>query len=143
MSVTINNIDLDAGCDFFLETVYLDYTTNLPKDITGYTAILAVRDSYMQPNPYLVLTNGNGRIVLGGPSGTIIAHFIPGDTDPSQQATAWTKAVYDLILVDKNGIVTKLMSGRINVIGTVSITSPAITQFLSPVAGSPTTGKVV
>ena len=142
MSVIILNLDIDAGTDFFVDTSYLDYTTNLPKDLTGYTAILAVRSSYTDPNPYLVLTNGNNRILLGGTQGTIISHFIPSDTDPSQQPIAWRRAVYDLIIVDTNGLITKLMSGMINVIGTVSITSPAVTQFIDPVGGSSSTGSV-
>jgi hypothetical protein len=120
MSSSILNLEIDSMTDYYLDTIYEDYVTNLPINITGYTATLTVRASYNDPTILLSLSNSNGRILLGGADGTILAHFLPIDTNPSLQTVPWTTAVYDLLLVDLNGIVIKLVSGMINVVGTVT-----------------------
>lgn len=131
MSVTIVNLDIDSGTDFYLDTIYTDYTTNLPKNITGYSALIQVRDTYDNPQVLLTLSSSNGRILLGGVSGTIVARFLPGDTNPIKQSFPWTRAVYDLVIIDPNGIRTKLLKGFINVVGTCSY-DPSVQVFLTP-----------
>ena len=120
MAVTVLNISVDAGTDYFLSATRADYTTNLPVDITGYSALLEVKSDIMSPIPLLVLSSSNGRILLAGPTGEIIVRFAPEDTAMSLQSIFWKRGVYDLILTDRNGVRTKLLKGFINVVGTAS-----------------------
>jgi hypothetical protein len=78
MSVTKLNLDIDTGTDYFLETTYLDYTTNTPINTNGYSAILQVRENWLSKIPYLTLTTENGRILMTGVNGGLIARFTPG-----------------------------------------------------------------
>lgn len=115
------DIVIDAGTDYFLETTYVDYVTNLPINITGYTADLKVRPFRESPVLLLEMSTANGRILLNGPSGGVTAHFLPADTAPASQITAWNEGVYDLLLTDPNGIVVRLLRGKVIVLGTVSL----------------------
>ena len=133
---TILNLDIDAGTDYYLDTYYADYTTNLPKDTTGYTAIMEIKSGAEAKYPYLTLSSDDGRILLGGVDGTILIRFAPEDTNPNLQPTRWNRAVYDLVLTDVNGYRTKLLKGFINVIGTCSLDySPLIIrEYISPIS---------
>ena len=119
MSTSILNFSIDAGTTYYLEAEYLDNITNLPNDLTGYTAVLDVRYSYGDARILLSLSTFNGRILLDT-LGNIMVSFLPEDTNPSLQTPyAWTNGVYNLVLTDPNGVVIKLLSGIINVLGTV------------------------
>lgn len=141
MSVTVVNIDIDAGTDFYLDTTYTDYTTNLPKDLTGYSALIELRSTYNDPRVFLRLSTDNGRILLGGAEGTIIARFLPEDTNPIKQSFPWTRAVYDLVVIDPNGIRVKLLKGFVNVVGTCSY-DPSVKVFLTPISLTSATGGI-
>ena len=117
MSSSVLNLEIDSMTDYYLDTIYNDYVTNLPINLSGYTATLDVRLAYNDPTLLVSLSSGNGRILLGN-DGTILAHFIPADTDPSKQPVNWIHAVYDLVLWDPNGIKIKLLNGMIDVVGT-------------------------
>jgi hypothetical protein len=119
MSVTKLNLDIDT--DYFLETTYLDYTTNTPINTNGYSAILQVRENWLSKIPYLTLTTENGRILMTGVNGGLIARFAPEDLRPDITPTFWIKGVYDLILTDRNGIRIKLMEGYLNIVSSVSL----------------------
>lgn len=122
MSVLVLNLDIDSGCHYYLNTIYTDNTTNLPRDITNYHATLEVRSEWDSPTILLTKSDGAGSILMGGPLGTITVAFLPGDTDPNQQTpTFWTRGVYDLVITDSNGIKIKLLKGFVNIIGSVSI----------------------
>lgn len=121
MSGTVLNLDIDAGTDHYVNTTYVDFITNLPKNLTGYSALLEVKYEWEDPRVLLTLSSSNGRILLGGVAGTITIHFTPADTTPSSQTYKWDRAVYDLIVTDNNTIKTKLLKGFINVVGTVSL----------------------
>ena len=123
MAVTKLNLVIDAGTDYFLSAEYDDYLTGLPRDISGYNAVLEVRPDWNDSTVLLTLSNSNGGILLGETGGGIVAHFTPADTDPYQQPIAWTKGVYDMLLTDQNQVVTKLLTGYIIISGTVSLNS--------------------
>lgn len=119
MSINTVNLDIDVATDYYIETLYEDDLTKLPMDLTGYSAIMKIRPSWDDPVVFQTLSSNNGRIMLGGITGKILVHLLPEDTDPSN--IAWTRAVYDIVLTDSNGIIFKLVSGMINLIGTASI----------------------
>lgn len=142
MAITVLNISIDAGTDYFLNATRADYTTNLPVDITGYQALLEVRTDILSSYPLLVLSTSNGRILLSGPDGNILVRFAPEDTT---SGVYWTRGVYDLILTDTNGIRTKLLTGFINVIGSVSrdFTSPLVRSYIAPSISNTSVGTLV
>ena len=121
MTATIRNLDIDAGMDFLVDTVYSDYITGLPIDITGYSALLEVKPEYPDPRVLISLSSDAGQILLGGKDGTILVKFSAADTTPSLQPFFWVKASYDLVLTSPTGSKTKVLGGFVNLIGTVSI----------------------
>lgn len=122
MAVTVLNLTIDAGMHYYLDTIYTDYQTNLPRDLGGYSALLELRPSEYDPRVLLRLSNDNGRILLGGVDGTIIARFFPEDTLPyTQTPYAWSRAFYDLVITDPSGIKIKLLKGFVEVAGSISI----------------------
>lgn len=79
-----------------------------PIDLTGYTANLQFRAN---PLSSTILYDASVDLVLGGTAGTITL------TIPAS-ATAlftWWQAVYDLILTDSSGNVTRLLEGKVTV----------------------------
>lgn len=123
MAVTKLNLSIDSGTDYFLSATYDDYLTGLPRDLTGYSAVLTVRPAFNDPNILLTLSTTLNTILIGGIGGSIVVHFTPAMTDPMQQTIPWDRGVYDMIITDPNGIVTKLLSGYIILTGTVGLTS--------------------
>lgn len=79
-----------------------------PVDLTGYSASLQIRP-YALSNT--ILYDASSNITLGGVLGTITL-VIPAT------ATAlftWWAGVYDLLLTDASGNVTRLLSGNVSV----------------------------
>jgi hypothetical protein len=79
-----------------------------PVDLTGYTASLQIRAFQLAPD---ILYDASSDIVLGGTSGSI-ALTIPASA--TADFTWWT-GVYDLILTDSSGNVTRLLQGTVTV----------------------------
>lgn len=82
-----------------------------PINLTGYTARMQIRSSVESETVLVNLTTENGGITLGGTGGTVQLLI----TAVATAAITWTSGVYDLELVSGSGIVTRLVSGRINV----------------------------
>lgn len=117
----VSNIEIEETMDYTLSLTYRDETTNLPVDLTGYSAELELRPNFGSPSSLLTLSTDNGRIVLGGDSGAIDATFLPIDTDQSQLYTAWSRAAYDLVLTDPTGKKKKILKGFITISRTASL----------------------
>jgi hypothetical protein len=112
----ILNIELEEKTDEVVRIVYRDETTNLPVDITGYSAELQLRYNFGdQVNLIDQLTTAAGTIVLGGQTGAIDLIFKPTDTDQSSAQLAWSRAAYDLVLIDPAGKRKKLVKGFITI----------------------------
>ncbi len=78
-------------------------------DITGYTARMQIRSSVSDATVLASLTTENGGIILGGALGTIdlfISHT-------ATTAYAWTKAVYDIELINLSTEVTRIVEGTV------------------------------
>jgi hypothetical protein len=78
-------------------------------DITGYTARMHLREELEDPDPPIIeLTDGNGRITLGGVTGTIDLFIDDADTE----ALTIESGVYDLEVEAPGGDVTRLLEGK-------------------------------
>lgn len=79
-----------------------------PVDLTGYTAAMQIR---AYPLASTVLYDASSDITLGGSAGTITL-VIPAATT---EGFTWWSGVYDLLLTDPSGNVTRLLSGDVTV----------------------------
>lgn len=80
----------------------------LPVDLTGYTATLEIRPF---PLATTILYDASSNITLGGPTG-IITINIPAATTGG---FTWWSGVYDLLLTDLAGTVTRFTQGDVTV----------------------------
>lgn len=107
---TVEFNDVDASLfGTYLSGGYLKYHT--PVDLTGYTARMDIRDSVDASAVLLSLTTVNGRIAIDTAAKTITLTISATDS----AAITWQNAVYDLELVSAGGIVTRVLSGSIEV----------------------------
>ena len=81
--------------------------SDVPVDLTTYTARMQVREKYTSTLVNVSLTTENGGIVLGGESGTIDVVI---DADSTAELVA-KDYVYDLELVSSS-VVTRLIEGK-------------------------------
>jgi hypothetical protein len=79
-----------------------------PVDLTGYTAYMQIR---AYPLSTTVLYDASADLTLGGVDGTITL-IIPAD---DTEDFTWWAGVYDLLLEDSSGNVTRLLSGSVTV----------------------------
>jgi len=97
------------GATFIYEVTYKDPDTDLPINLTGYSARLQIREKIDSTTtiysalstgltPALVITAGSGLVVL---------------TVPATTTAGWTfkKAVFDLEIESTLGVVTRLVKG--------------------------------
>lgn len=115
------NIEIEEKIPYTLSLTYRDETTNLPVDLTGYSAVIQVRSAFGSPYLLLELTNTSGDIILGGIYGTIDVTFTSSMTDLSNQPMGWDKGVYDLIIVNPFGKRIKLTKGFVTILRSSSV----------------------
>lgn len=120
----ILNIDLEERTDCLVRITYRDETTNLPVDVTGYKAIVQIRPQFGSETLLDQLTNAAGTIVLGGVNGTIDMDFTPSDSDQTNANAGWTRATYDLVLIDTSGKRKKILKGFITIARSSSLDTP-------------------
>lgn len=111
-----NDNPIEQGAKFtFATKYYTDKARTIPKDLTGYTARMQIRDSYDSPDPVVDLsTEGQTgyNIELGGEEGTVIVR-IPHTVTAS--LPAHFKGVYDIELIDTGGEVERYIYGEVEV----------------------------
>ena len=107
----------ESGAAFDLEFTWWDLfwgdgdARNEPKDLTGYTASLRIRQ---KPNSeiYLYETTEVGDLTLGGALGTIALNLTAADT----AAFAWPgRAYWVLELTDPSSHVFRFLEGRASI----------------------------
>jgi len=114
------NIEIEEKTDYTLSITFRDDTTNLPVDLSGYTADLQVRGLFGSPYILLELTQASG-IVLGGVTGNIDINFTPAMTDMSQQVAGWDRAAYDLVLTNLAGKKIKILKGFVTILRSATV----------------------
>jgi len=112
------NLEVDQYATNNIQFLWLEDSTNLPVDLTGYTANMMVVRNPGEVGSLLTLSTANGKIVLGGVLGTINITIQPSDLDFSLPgAVEWYTGHYDLYLTNTNdNSVTRLHRGLITVL---------------------------
>lgn len=85
--------------------------TFAPIDLTGCTARMHIRAKLEDATPLLVLTTENGRITLGGTTGTVDLFIADEDTT----LITWTSGVFDIEIAHPGGDVTRIAQGSVSV----------------------------
>jgi hypothetical protein len=112
------NLYIEQGAAFTLSFIWYpgDPATTSPNDLTGATAAMQIRAK--QGSPVLVdATDANGKIVLGGATGSVAIELSAADTNAIPVKTAY----YDLEITLASGTTYRLLQGRVSV-------DPNITQ---------------
>lgn len=114
------NIEIEEGVDYTLSLTYRDDTTNLPIDLTGYSAALQIKYPVGDLVTLLSLDSDNG-ISLGGINGTVDINITADQT--LNRVYDWAFGFYDLILTEPapSNKLIKLVKGMVTII-------PGITQ---------------
>ena len=79
-----------------------------PVNLTGWTAAMQIRPYPLSSTLYY---DASSNITLGGVAGTL-SLSIPAATT---EGFTWWRGVYDLLLTDPSGNVTRLLSGNVTV----------------------------
>ena len=86
-----------------------------PWDLTGYIGIMTVRPFLGSTTTTLVASTANGKMTLGGTSGTITVDLSAVDT-----ALKAEPYVYDLML-DSGSVITRVLEGQFIVTAGVTV----------------------
>jgi hypothetical protein len=99
---------LPQGATFVYEVTYKDPDTDLPINLTGYTARLQIREK-VESTSTLYSGTTDDDITIIGASGLVVL------TIPAVTTTAFTfkKAVFDLEIESAGGVVTRLVKGTV------------------------------
>lgn len=111
------DLEIKQGATLSLVATWKD-AAGTAINLTGYTARLAVRDTYSSGTAILSLTTENGGISLGGSAGTIT---LAASATTTAALSAPFSGVYDLEVVSGGGVVTRLLEGAATV-------SPEVTR---------------
>jgi len=108
--MTAGNYDIviEQGATFNLPITWKDQNNN-PINLSGFTANMMMRATPSDTSSFINLTTSNGGITLGGSAGTIAIYMSSAAT----AAITQTHGVYDLILTDNSGNVTRLLQGNV------------------------------
>lgn len=116
---------IDANTIEINEVNAMDYTAytsggvilyNTPVDLTNYTARMDIKDK-VGGTSYIELTStASGGITISNITKTIEIYITAAQTE----LIDWTKAVYDLEMVNSAGKVTRILGGNIKVVSEVT-----------------------
>lgn len=108
------DIRVEVGADFKRTFTWMQADGETPVDITGYSAVLAIRERHDDEEPLLELTNDvDGGLVLGDAAGTIEVHATAAMTETlPQHESGLINGVYDLLLTSSGGERRRLVEGR-------------------------------
>jgi hypothetical protein len=109
MAVTYD-LEIEQGATFSRLFRWKD-SEGVLVDLTGYTARMQIRRKFSSATAEYSATTENGAIVLGGALGTIQLTISATDT----AALTCVSGVYDLELVDSEGVVTRFVQGNVTV----------------------------
>jgi len=102
------DITLYQGATFATTLTWKDSSDSV-KDLTGYTARMQARHVVDAVSPFINLTTENGGITLGGTQGTVSLLMSAAQTS----AITHHAGVYDLELMDADGVVCRLLQGNV------------------------------
>lgn len=105
-TLTFNSIDAKSFATYTSGGI-LRYQT--PVSLSGCTARMQIRPSVSSATTLVSLTTANSGVVLSNAAKTITLAI----TATATALLTFTKAVYDLEIIDGSGIVTRLLSGTV------------------------------
>ena len=82
MSAGVYNIEIEQGGDYALAVTYKD-SAGLVFDLTSYSALMNIKESYFDTTPIDSLTTASGEITLTSGIGTAVAGTIAVDASKS------------------------------------------------------------
>jgi len=112
MTAGLYDMRIEKGADFN-KSLYLKDSSNVVVPLIGYTARMQARKDSSASTPFIDITTENGGIVINGPNGHITLKL----TNIETSAIAEFMGLYDLEIIDSGGIVTRLLSGSVIIIG--------------------------
>lgn len=112
-TISINSIN-SVGYTTYTSGGILEY--NQPVDLVGYTARMHIREKLESTSILLQLTTENSRIILDNIYKTITLKISATDT----ASLNFTQAVYNLELINQEGLVTSLTTGNIQLVKEVT-----------------------
>lgn len=101
------NFTIDQGAHFE-RVVTIKNADDTLYDLTGYTARMQIRTEIDSEDVVISLTTENGRISLGGESGTITLTLLASLTEDIT-----TDGVYDIEIIDAENRVFRVLKGKI------------------------------
>lgn len=124
---TIFHLELSQGMDHEFKFQYVDESTLLPIDLTGWKADMYVRLTSGHPQVLKSLTSS-----LEGPDGYIelddLGHIVVGINGQFTTQIPWFDACYDLVLTNPDLHHSKLIRGKVNVYNTITFPQNYIPQ---------------
>lgn len=105
---SIINLELDQGTAKNILLTWLDASTNLPTELTGFTATLQVRKYYGDYPVLLELSTANSKIDLTGGPGNVVLIFNNSDTESMTEYDC----VYELIFTRPDGSKVSFTKGK-------------------------------
>lgn len=104
------NFTIEQGATFKSRLIWKTQTGQVIK-LIGWSAKMQIRKTVDDPTVVLELSTVNGRIALGGTTGTVDLTIADEDSALMTPGTY----VFDLLLEDPTGAKTRLIEGRITV----------------------------
>lgn len=101
---------IEQGATWRKKIIYAD-PSNVPIDLTGYTAKMQARRSYSAPTPIIDLSTSNGGITLNPTAGEINLLL----TAAQSAALFVYSGIYDLDLISPGGDVIRFLQGYLDV----------------------------
>ncbi len=114
INVDIANIAFEQGTPFELVYTWTQTGTDIPVDVTGYTAQLIVATDLVNKTQILLFDSAGGgtantTLTIGNAAGT----FTVTATAAATSAMTFVTGVYALIAESPSGVIQKLLEGQV------------------------------
>jgi hypothetical protein len=109
------DIEVDQGVSKTILFQWFDGSTNLPVDMTGFSALMQIRKAYGDPVVLLELSTTNNKLDLSGGTGTVVIVLAPSDTATMQDYSC----VYELVLTRPDNTKLSFLKGKFTLLQNV------------------------
>lgn len=115
MATKLINLEIEEGTDFNYQFQYINPSTELPINITNYTATLEVVDYMGNTVNKFTFTTASGKLLITGTSGIVTLSLVEADT----LGTGQFKGHYNLFLTSPATVKEKIAKGFFTIIQSV------------------------
>lgn len=109
------NIEIDQGSSKNILYEWFDTSTNLPVDMTGFSALLQIKRHYGDSEVLLELSTANNKIDLTGGPGNLVLIFSAEDTASMLDYNC----VYELVLTRPDATKISFLKGKFTLLQNV------------------------